>query len=70
MNKERLAQCKETLRRNKFFDVLDIIEQLERENEILERILIGEQMEQEALSKEIERLRDELDKRLVENEKA
>lgn len=70
MNKERLAQYKETLRRNKFFGVLDIIEQLERENEILERILIGEQMEQEALSKEIERLRDELDKRLVENEKA
>ncbi len=39
MNKERLAQCKETLRRNKFFGVLDIIEQLERENEILKRIL-------------------------------
>ena len=37
MNKERLEQCKETLRRNRFFGVFDIIEQLERENEIMEK---------------------------------
>ena len=60
MNKERLEQCKETLRRNRFFGVFDIIEQLERENEIMEKNIIGEQMEQEALRKEIEQLRAEL----------
>ena len=60
MNKERLAQCKDTLRRNKFFGVLDIIEQLEKENEILERIILGEQMDQDTLRKEIEQLRAEL----------
>ena len=35
MNKKRLAQCKEMLQRNRFFGVFDIIEQLERENEII-----------------------------------
>ena len=60
MNKERLEQCKETLRRNRFFGVFDIIEQLERENEIMEKNIIGEQMEQDTLRKEIEQLRAEL----------
>lgn len=60
MNKERVAQCKEMLQRNKFFSTLDVIEQLERENKVLEIIILGEQMEQETLRKEIEQLKAEL----------
>lgn len=32
MNKERIAQCEDALRRSKEFIALDILEQLEREN--------------------------------------
>lgn len=51
MNKERIAQCKDALRRSKEFIALDILEQLERENRMVEDILIGEQIETDSLKK-------------------
>lgn len=57
MNKERIAQCKDALRRSKEFIALDIVEQLEKENKIMEDILIGEQMENEQLKARIDRMK-------------
>lgn len=42
MNKERIAQCEDALRRSKEFIALDILEQLEREN--IELKLLNEKM--------------------------
>lgn len=60
MNKERIVQCEDALRRSKEFIALDILEQLKRENRIIEDILIGEQIETDRLKKENEQLKQEL----------
>lgn len=57
MNKERIAQCEDALRRSKEFIALDILEQLERENRMMEDILIGEQIETDSLKKVNEQLK-------------
>ena len=60
MNKERIAQCEDALRRSKEFIALDILEQLERENRMMEDILIGEQIETDSLKKVNRQLKENI----------
>ena len=54
MNKERLTNLKETLKKNKEFITLDIVEQLEKENKIMKDILIDDLKKIEQLIQQIE----------------
>ena len=57
INKERLANLKQTLKKNKEFVTLYIVEQLEKENKIMEDILIDDLKKIEQL---IQQIKDEV----------